>query len=153
MLITILWGMETVSQLDVLVSSSIHPDSLEEIICSKDNNFIRSSHDVIVSSFSLSSTPILQAEVPKAPRLQNKRFWVVWDNVGIHQYISTLSSSFPKLVDELGDSSDPIKVVYLLSNTPQILISTAWRCLKTIELSRPPKPRRPKSDPLVRSLY
>ena len=45
------------SQLDVLVSPSSAPAQLVEIICAKSCDIVKSSHDVILSSFSLS--PIL----------------------------------------------------------------------------------------------
>ena len=41
------------SQLDVLISSTDHPNNLVEIICKHDNSLITSSHDLVVSSFKL----------------------------------------------------------------------------------------------------
>ena len=105
------------NQLDVLVSSSIHPDKLADILCSKTSGLVKSSHDVIISSFSLCSTPLVQSNVPKAPRITNKRFKIVWDKEGASRYALSLASSLLKLMKDLGDHTETEKVSSLLTKT------------------------------------
>ena len=105
------------SQLDVLVSSPSSPDQLIKLICSKECEIVKCSHNVVLSSFSLSSIPAPLAQVPKAPRVSKKRYRVAWDNQGINQYIAILATSLPTLIEQYSDHDDPSNFQTLLTRT------------------------------------
>ena len=138
------------SQLDILIYSSGHSDKLVDIICKVDNPLVTSSHDVIVSSFELSPVFHQPQATPKAPRAPKPRFRVVWDNSDMQQYSSILEKSLPPLLSALDDSKCPNKVSSLLTLTNQALNNAANQYFRFIELSKPHKPRKAKTDPTMR---
>ena len=87
--------------------------------------------------------------VPTAPRAPTTRFRVCWDDRGIHQYAATLEEALPPLIEALGDSTSYDKVLSLLNLTNRSLNNAARQSFKVIELSKPFKPKKARSDPII----
>ena len=140
------------SQLDVMLSSADHPDKLVSIICKHDNPLVTSSHDAIVTSFTIWPTTHQPSPVPMAPRAPTTRFRVCWDDSGTHQYAAILEEALPPLMEALGDSTNRDKVSSLLNLTNRALNNAARQSFKVIELSKPYKPKKARSDPTIQHL-
>ena len=141
------------SQLDVLLYSGTpqQAESLLSVVCGKVNPLITSHHDLVVSSFTCSRTaydPPLPAVV--TPRVPNTRVRVLWDQEGLEQYESLLSSTLPLLEDSLLNTSSPSLTSILLDCTNFALNRAAEISFKTVQLSKPPTLKKPYVCPEVR---
>ena len=145
-------GPEQVQALEFAVSGVTDGAKAGRAICSKENHLIRSSHDLILSTFSLPPAPLMLDQVPKAPRVTKSRYRVLWDQQGIEQYSTILAASLPTLIELYGDHHSPSKFQSLLLKTSLALENAACMSFKTIQLGRAPKLSRPRIDPETRSL-
>ena len=141
------------AQLDVLLYSGAPglSETLMSITCGLTNPLVSSHHDLIISSFPSLLEPITtppQAVV--APRVPNTRVKVCWDEEGMDNYKSLLSSTLPLLQESLSSPSSPALTSILLESTNEALRQAASAAFRTIQLSATPRPR-PLLDPLVRA--
>ena len=129
------------SQLDVLLflGAPEQAESLLKVVCGKDNPLISSHHDMVISTFLCSSVPY-NPPPPAivAPKVPNTRVKVIWNQEGLHQYETLLSSSLPLLQNSLLNPASPSLSNILLDCTHFALNRAAEVSFKTIQLSKTP---------------
>ena len=140
------------SQLDILISTLNSTESLVSVVCRNDNPIIQSAPDIILSSFSAQPAPHTHEAVPKALRVSKWIYWVLWHQYGIPSYCSILATSLPSLFTSMANPTSADDTSDLLSLTNQAVTQAAKKSFKVIDLSRPPQPWKPKSDPDVKYL-
>ena len=140
------------SQLDVLLTTSSSSETLVDILCSKDNDLIRSSHDLIISSFTSSPRTVSSSPITKAPRISLNRYKFIWDKAGTHHYTDILSHSLPKLIEEFGDNDEIDSFSTLIARTITAITNASRKSFKTIDLDRPTSNKKSISDPHVKHL-
>ena len=86
------------AQLDLLLYSG-PPESLTTIVCSLSNPLVNSHHDLILSSFPLKFKPVEpeSAGLIQAPKLNNTRVKIRWDDAGMDRYKLLVSQSLARL--------------------------------------------------------
>ena len=149
------------SSIDVIifsrVSSDVHPSSITEsvskVLCSKTNPAIDSSHDALISVFSL---PLTTFQEPtsgniQAPRITLTRHKILWSDAGIIEYQNLLLHALPNLHSEYSATVDPEVASVLFKVTNHILDEAAKATNKHIEVGKVPKPKKARIPPEVRN--
>ena len=155
-----LGGGQFDSDLDVLLFTSVSgaAEEIDQIICKHDSPLIDSSHDLLISSFTLPPSQEVMKKQPSltAPRVENKRIKVIWSEEGIAAYKTTVGLSLSTLREATaGVPMTPSSMSTLLSSTYNILSDAASSTNRTIKLGaarRPPPSKSPVITCLQRSL-
>ena len=135
------------------VTSDGHPSSITEsltkILCSKTNPAIDSSHDALLSTFSLPLQPIQEptSDNIEAPRVHLARHKILWSEAGISEYQKLLSQSLPPLLTDYRDTTEPEVATILFKVTNNILNEAAKSTNKHVEVGKVPKPRKTSIPP------
>ena len=134
------------SDLDVLLYSNIPncTEILTDILCKHRNPLLESHHDLIISSFSLPSSPPAPASrhLITAPKIPNDRQKVLWSEEGVAEYAAAAGPGLAGLRERWeGSLSSPSCMSVLLSSTYSLLKSTAAATNRVINLGedRPKK--------------
>ena len=154
-----LGGGQFDSDLDVLLHSKIEGVSelLKQVICKHEHPLVDSSHDVILSSFTLPPAQEVNQVKPMfvAPKVPNKRMKVIWSEDGIENYKSAVGQGLLKLREtHSGPLTAPLMSA-MLSSTYTLLANAAASTNRTINLGehcRPPPVKTPTIARLQRSL-
>ena len=131
---------ESDSQLDIIMYSDTphSEESLDQVICGKENPLVTSHHDVVVSTFPSSTVPyMIPPPAVKAPRIPNTRVKVLWNQDGQEMYENMLSSTLPLLEQSLLNPSSPSLTSILLNCTNYALNRAAEISFKTVQMSKP----------------
>ena len=130
------------AQLDVLLYSGppALAESLTSITCGLENPLISSHHDLVTSSFPSRVVPATNApQATTAPRVPNTRVRVRWDEEGMENYQSLLSTTLPFLQDTLTSPSSSALASILIDSTNTALRRAAECSFRTVKLSSKPK--------------
>ena len=154
-----LGGGQFDSDLDVLLFSNISgvAEGIDQIICKHDQPLIDSSHDLLISSFTLPSGPEVINKQPAftAPRVENNRVKVIWSEDGIAEYRTTIGQTLANLRESIAEPLTPSSMSYLLSSTYTLLSNAACSTNRSIKLSavrRLPPAKSPAISRLQSSL-
>ena len=135
------------TQLDVLLyqQCAAPPESLTNVVCSLEHPLVDSAHDLIVSSCSIpprKSIPQDISENISAPRVNNDRVKIKWDDENLPFYQELLGDNLARLRDTWSDSNSTAAVSLLLQSTNDVLRTAATASNKTVQLGREycPKP-------------
>ena len=138
------------SSLDKILFSTLHgePEKLEEIICKRENTFVDSHHDLLISSW-IPCAKIYDVDsndIPCAPKLHNDRHRVLWTDEGVHQYQSMIQPHLSRL-QNIWLPSVPSRscMSLVLQATNDLLTTCAKSCNKIIDLSVETMPRSQSS--------
>ena len=121
------------------VTSDGHPSNITEtvdkVLCSKTNPCVDSSHDAIISTFTLPPKPVPEVSSDNivAPRVLHTKFKVLWSEEGIRDYQNLLSTALPSLQSDYWDVSVPEAASVLFKVTNHILNEAAKITNKCIE--------------------
>ena len=146
------------SNIDVILQSKVtsegFPNECEEtllqIICSKTNPWVDSSHDVLLSSVNfpwISAPPSHTSENITAPRVASTKHKIDWSEEGIVAYQDLLKHTLPSLQLDDNDDLQAGSASLLFQVTNHILSSAARHTNKVIDLSKAPKHRTVKTPP------
>ena len=118
-------------------------EELFTIVCKLVNPLISSHHDLILTNLSLPFVRSVQDDTENvtAPRILNNRIKINWSDSGIEDYAALVSPQLERLQNLWLGSPTRTSVSLLLESTNHILKSTASQTNKTIDLSKPFKPR------------
>ena len=123
-------------------ASDVH-ECLIDQVCKNENPLIGSHHDALISKFSLPAIPFnVPVETPSAPKIPNNRVKIIWSNDGIKEYENMLQSHLDTLATRWGKPESAVQISVLLSTTNAVLNSAAIMTNKSIDLSRPNKPKK-----------
>ena len=151
---------ESDSSIDVLLSSRVSPDgtpsdnpeSLVKILCCKDNDWLNSHHDAIISEITLNyiepAAKSHESVHDDVPTIENDRHKIVWDDDSLHLYQELIQPVLLDLQDAWLDSSSPSSISLLLQQTNNALTSAAKATQKVIYLNKSEKIKR-KSIPSI----
>ena len=126
------------SQLDVILLSNKHSEKLVTIHCKLDDPLINSHHDLIISSFILTLDSKVVPDQTKnivAPRIQNDRLKVTWDDEGIEKY-KQIAPYLSELFLRWNDPSSKSSVSVLLQTTNSFLSHVASKTNQAIALNK-----------------
>ena len=130
------------SQLDVIRQSLEYSERLEHIFCKKENPLILSHHDLILTTFTLPSSPLkptdnaASSKNVKAPRITNDRVKTNWNMEGIAAYKELVSPHLQVLRSQWTDPSSKSTFSVLLSSTNSILARASSMTNKTTSMLR-----------------
>ena len=140
------------SQLDLLLylGPPDHAESLTTILCSLTNPLVESHHDLIVSDFTSERGNIIPCpNLISAPRVENDRVKICWDEANIPAYEDLAGPSLASIRERVSGPLGPASFDILLSSTYDALNLSAQATNKYHELGRPHIPR-PSLHPEVR---
>ena len=141
------------SQLDVLLYSGSpeQAESLNSVVCVKENPLISSHHDMVLSTFLCSSVPF-NPPPPAiiAPRVPNNRVKVLWNQEDQYQYETLLSSTLPLLQHSLLSPASPSLTGILLDCTNFAINRAAEVSFKTVKLSEPIRQKKQSVHPDIK---
>ena len=150
------------SCIDVIIFSTISSDGIPssvtesvcKVICGKTNPAIDSSHDALLTTFSLPprAFPEPTTDNIEAPRLQLTRHKIIWSESGISDYQKLLSHALPQLNSDYSGTSVPEVASVLFQVTNHILNEAAKATNKHVEVGKIPKPRRAFIPPEIKSV-
>ena len=112
---------ESDSSLDFLLETG-NSETLKNLYCSKLNSLIDSHHDVIISQVEVMNDkrPADESPVVNAPRVDNNRVKILWDDVGILNYSNLLSHSLNSLTENFTpDSAASLSCLLYTSPSPR----------------------------------
>ena len=130
------------SQLDVILQSLEYSERLEQIYCKKENPLILSHHDLILTTFTLPSSPPKASDNEaalrnvKAPRITNDRVKTNWNKEGIAAYKELVSPHLQVLRSQWTDPTSKSTFSVLLSSTNSILTRASSMTNKTTSMLR-----------------
>ena len=136
------------AQLDLLLYAGPpeQAETLDHINCKLANPLVESHHDVIVTTIPLPRETIANPEsLPAAPRVQNKRVKILWDEENTPLYQSLLSTNCSALRERWAKSSSPASISILLSCTNDALMSAAVISNNHVQLGTAKKAKQPKN--------
>ena len=144
----------TSSSIDVILqtSSSLNQEVISNVLCSKKNPQVDSKHDIILSTFCLPYTPSSQQTTPSsAPRIQNTKHKVIWNDDGVQPYRDLLSPTLVSLQKNWNSPQSSVSFSVLLQCTNEALISAAKATNKVVDLTTEPKVKNTFLPPEVSS--
>ena len=126
------------SQLDVLLRSKHHSETLNNIFCKHDDPQISSHHDALLSTFLLprlqTSPPVVN---PLAPRIENDRVKVHWTEDGVEDYKNMIEANLTRMRANWLDSSSSASFAVLIQSTNTFLNKCAKSTNRISELKTP----------------
>ena len=134
------------SEIDVLLyhGPGKAREHLDKIVCKFVSPFINSAHDVILSVCTLpaSSTPTPDVRNITAPRIDNNRVKIIWNEEGITEYEIIIGTNLRSIRDQWGTPNSRSSVSILLSSTYACLSLAASSSNKSVNLGSidTPKP-------------
>ena len=143
------------SEIDVLMYSGERSisETLLKIHCKLTNPLIDSLHDLLVSSFPSppsSRQPECGEDLVSAPRMENKRVRVRWEEEGIEAYEVLLGSSLEELRDRWSSKPSLTSFSILLEATNHLLSSAATQTNKSTRLADNVK-KKPRRHPDIKA--
>ena len=149
-----LGGGQFDSDLDILLHSEIQGVSevLNQVMCKHEHPLVNSSHDLLLSAFSLPPAPEVNHEKPTftAPKVSNERVKVIWSEEGIFNYRLTVGQGLFKLRESLSRPPTASSMSSLLASTYSLLSDAATSTNRTIRLGEPRRPPPVKAQTIVR---
>ena len=149
------------SCIDVIIFSTVNSDGIPsnvtesvcKIICGKTNPTIDSSHDALLTTFSLffQAIPEPTSDNIEAPRVPLTRHKIIWSESGISDYQKLLSQALPQLNSDYCGISEPELASVLFQVTNHILNQAARITNKHVEVGKTPKPRKVVIPPEIMS--
>ena len=141
------------AQLDVLLYQIQNSpvETVQDIICKLSHPLVNSAHDIIISACPLKPQAIPGRDLSEnvvAPKIQNMRIKILWDNDNTPFYQDLVSDSLVRLRQTWSDSSSPASVSVLLQSTNDLLSTCAAASNKSIKLAKQ-STIKPSSDPTV----
>ena len=130
------------SQLEVILQSLEYSERLEQIYCKKENPLILSHHYLILTTFTLPSSPPKASDNEaalrnvKAPRITNDRVKTNWNKEGIAAYKELVSPHLQVLRSQWTDPTSKSTFSVLLSSTNSILTRASSMTNKTTSMLR-----------------
>ena len=140
------------TQLDLILSIGPKPqaETLNTIICKLNNPLVQSNHDIIVTVLPLQ---LVEIDLPEtnlvAPKLQNDRVKIFWDDEDIDNYQALISTNLSSIRERWSNAASPVSIAILLSQTNDILSSAAKASNKFMKLGKTPK-IRPTDNPDIK---
>ena len=126
------------SQLDVLLRSKNHSETLQNIFCKHDDPHVSSHHDALLSTFLLprlqTSPPVVN---PLAPRIENDRVKVHWTEDGVEDYKNMIEANLTRMRANWLDSSSSASFAVLIQSTNTFLNKCAKSTNRFSELKTP----------------
>ena len=142
------------SEIDVLLYHGPHPtnEKLDRIVCKLDSPFVNSAHDVILSLCTLpaASTPTPDVRNITAPRINNDRVKIIWNDDDIIEYENIIGTSLRSLREQWGNTNSRSSLSILLSSTYACLSLAACSTNKSVNLGSAPTPK-PIISPTIRA--
>ena len=127
------------SHLDkILFSSSVKfPETLELVHCKLNDPLVDSHHDIIISNWILPNVTPPQPSKDNviAPKIENTRMKVLWDDSGIEKYQDLVAPHLSRLQGLWLKSPSKTSVSLLLESTNNILTKCALHSNKTANIS------------------
>ena len=149
------------SSIDVILTSTVtasgHPntqvESLLSIVCSKTCELINSSHDLLITSLDLTSTPVTPPSLDNlvAPKVSDKKHRIVWSEEGIMKYQELLQHTLPSLQSDFSGTLHSGSASVLLHTTNYILSAAAKYTNKSFDISTPRKPKSSSKPPEIKA--
>ena len=128
------------SSIDVILLAETRLDaseSIQTIICSKEDHRVDSKHDIIVSSLSLPFIGLQEIpSIEEPPKIPNDEHRIVWSDDGILAYRDLLSATLPTLLDNWKNPVSPVSFSVLMQCTNEALTNAAKLTNKCIDLSK-----------------
>ena len=142
------------TQLDVILSMGPQPqaETLHTIICKLSNPLVQSNHDVIVTVLPI---PLAEFDEPEenlvvAPKVQNNRVKILWEEENIDQYQALISTNLLSIRKRWANAASPSSISILLTQTNDIFVSAAKASNKYVVLGKTVL-HRPKENPDIRA--
>ena len=134
------------SQLDVLLhqSGSSHPEAISDIFCKLQHPLVTSAHDVIMSTCFLLPQPSVSQDSSEnivAPKVENDRIKIIWDEDCTEQYQELIGENLSRLRETWSNFSSPAAVSILLKSTNDVLSTAASASNKVIKLGQEFQPK------------
>ena len=128
------------SSIDVILLAESRLDaseSIQTIICSKEDHRVDSKHDIIVSAFSVPFTGLQEIPaIEEPPKIPNNKHKIIWSDDGILAYRDLLSTTLPTLLHNWKNPVSPVSFSVLMQCTNEALTNAAKLTNKSIDLSK-----------------
>ena len=143
------------SEIDLLMYSgeSSTCERLLRIDCKLTNPLVDSHHDLLVSCFPAPPTSNKAEDgedLVSAPRIENKRVKVRWEQDGIQAYEELLGNSLQELWERWSSQPSPTSFSILLESTNHLLSTAATQTNKSTKLAYDVK-RKPRRHPDIKN--
>ena len=150
------------SSIDVILFSKVTAEgvpgniteTIKNILCSKTNHLIDSSHDALLSTMVLPFCPtsvITSNNTIEAPRVSHSKFKILWTDEGILNYSNLLSGALPLLQSDYSGTTNTEVASVLFRVTNHILLEASKATNKSVELGKAPKEKKPFVPPEIKS--
>ena len=137
------------SNIDVILQSSSapFPEKLLKIFCQDDFPQIDSHHDAILTTFSIPSSTVLPPAsdlLKPAPRVENQRHKIFWNNDNIPEYEALAGTQLSRIRESWSKPDSSLSLSILLNLTNKILSETAIATNRSVSTTSPPKLKNQK---------
>ena len=136
------------SNIDVILQSSKakYKETLLTVLCRNDYPEVDSSHDIILSTVSIPSGPVLptQQSLPLAPQVPNIRHRILWSEDRIPEYQSLIKSRLFRIRETWSNPGSDASVSVLLNLTNLALSQSASTTNKHVPLNSKSSLKSPK---------
>ena len=142
------------SNIDVILHSenTPEPESITSVICKFENYLVDSHHDIILSTIDLPVVDVKNDEdnLIKAPRIQNTRVKILWNDENIPAYQAEVSDKLSSLRVNWTNPSSRTSLSILLDLTNNVLNQAATTTNRHIKLGDPKPVKKSVLPPEIR---
>ena len=143
------------SSIDVILHAKSAPfaEEILDIVCQDDHPGVDSHHDIIISSVNLPIEPVQAPKLDnllKAPRIDNKRVKIIWDDNKLSDYETGVCSQLERLRQCWPENNSPVSTSILLDLTNKVLHEVAVATQKSVSMNSPKKRKISKKVALAK---